>query len=145
MTYQKNQWYTMVLIDLLCLFYTVAWLLLPYGSGGDWRTYGTRARSGTHSPLCGHTHRRSNTEFVTRKIAGNRARLLPRSGQPPEMTLLRHRGLVTLAVLNQEHPLSLHVISEIIPFVIFLLVIALFLVTLFWFRCQIICVSKNEE
>jgi len=46
------------------------------------------------SPLCGHVHRCSSTEFVTRKIEGHGDRLLPRSGQPLEMTLLRRRGLV---------------------------------------------------
>jgi len=64
------------------------------------------------------------------------------------MTLLMRGGLVTLPVLNQEHPLTLHVILEIPPLVTFPLVLALFLVTLFWFRREIIrtfCVSMNEE
>jgi len=39
-------------------------------------TYGTRTRGGTHSLLHGHAHRRSNTEFVTRKIEGRGARLI---------------------------------------------------------------------
>jgi len=51
--------------------------------GQWWRTYGTRARGGTHSPLCGPAYRRSSTEFVTRKVEWRGARLLPRSGQPP--------------------------------------------------------------
>jgi len=75
-------------------------------------------------------------------------RLLPRSGLPPEMTLLRRGGLVTRPVLNQEHPLTLHVTSEFTALVTFPLVVALFLVTLLWFRREIIrtfCVSKNEE
>jgi len=64
------------------------------------------------------------------------------------MTLLMRGGLVTLPVLNQEQPLTLHVILEIPPLVTFPLVLALFLVTLFWFRREIIrtfCVSMNEE
>jgi len=61
------------------------------------------------------------------------------------MLLLRCGGLVALPVLNQEQPLSQHVALEIIPLVICLLIIALFLITLFWFRREIICVSKNEE
>jgi len=82
-----------------------------------WRTYGTRATGCTHRPLCGHAHRRSSTEFVSRKIEGRGVRLLPKSGQPPEMTLLRRGGLITpTPVLNQEHPLTQHVTSEIIPF-----------------------------
>jgi len=44
------------------------------------------------------------------------ARLLPRSGQPPEITLLRHREVVNVPVLNREHPLTQHVTSEIFPF-----------------------------
>jgi len=58
------------------------------GLGQWWRTYGTHARCGTRSPICGHAHRHSSTEFVTRE--GRGARLLPRlgGGQPPEMTLL---------------------------------------------------------
>jgi len=34
--------------------------------GQWWRTYGKCARGGMHSPLCGHRHRHSNAEFVTR-------------------------------------------------------------------------------
>jgi len=90
-----------------------------------------RARGGTHSPLCGHAHLCSRIEFVTRKIEGRRVRLLPRSGQPPEMTLLRRGRLVILPVLNQEHPLTLRVIAEISPSVAFPLVLAFFLVTPF--------------
>ena len=80
--------------------------------GQWWRIYGTRARGGTHSSLCGHAHCRSSTEFVTRE--GHRARLLPRSGQgqPPEKTLLMRGGLVTLPMLNQQHQLRL---SSFIP------------------------------
>jgi len=33
-----------------------------------WRTYGTRARGGTHIPLCGNAHRCFSAEFVTRKV-----------------------------------------------------------------------------
>ena len=53
------------------------------------------------------------TKFVTRTIEGGRVRLLPKSGQPLEMTLLRRVGLVTFLVLHQEHPLTLHVTLEI--------------------------------
>ena len=57
-----------------------------------------------------------STEFVTRKVKGRRARLLPRSGQPPEITLLRRGEIVNVPVLNQEHPLTQHVTSEIFSF-----------------------------
>jgi len=53
------------------------------------------------------------------------------------MTVLRRGGLVTFPVLNQEHPLTLHVTLEITRSVTFPLVIALILVTLFWFRRKI--------
>ena len=55
----------------------------------------------------------ARTKFVTRTIEGGRVRLLPKSGQPLEMTLLRRVGLVTFLVLHQEHPLTLHVTLEI--------------------------------
>jgi len=45
-----------------------------------WRTYGTRAGSGTHRSLCAHAHRFSSAEFVTRKVEGHGARLLPSRG-----------------------------------------------------------------
>jgi len=43
-------------------------------------------------------------------VEGRGSRLLA-SGQPPEKTVLRRRGLVTFPVLNQEHPLIPHVTS----------------------------------
>ena len=42
--------------------------------------------------------------------------MLPGSAQPPEKTLLRRGGPVNLPVLNQEHPLTRDVTSEIIQF-----------------------------
>ena len=42
-----------------------------------WRTYGTRARGGTQSPLCGHAHHHPSTVFITRKPQGRGAGLLP--------------------------------------------------------------------
>jgi len=93
-----------------------------------WQTYGTRARGGTHSHLCGHAHRLSSTEFVIRKVKRRGARLLPRSGQPPESRLLRQGEVVNVPVLNQKHLLTQHVTSEIFPLVTLPLVI-----TLFWF------------
>jgi len=68
------------------------------------------------SPLCRHAHRCSSAEFVIRKVKGRGARLLPRSGQPPEITLLRQGEVVNVPVLNQAHPLTQHVTSEIFPF-----------------------------
>jgi len=61
---------------------------LNYSLDQWWRTYGTRARGGTHSPLCGHAHRRSSAEFVTRQVEVRGAWLLPRLRQPSEKTLL---------------------------------------------------------
>jgi len=51
------------------------------------------------------------------EMTGQRGRpspLLPR--QFRHWTPLRRGGLITLPVLNQEHPLTQHVTSEIIPF-----------------------------
>ena len=76
-----------------------------------WRTYDTRARGGTHSLPCGHAHPRSSTELVMEKVEGRGIRLLPRSGQRPEKTVLRSGELVTFPVLNQEHLLIPHVTS----------------------------------
>ena len=81
-----------------------------------WRTYGTRARGGTYSPLCWHMHCCSSTEFAIRNVGGRGARLLPRLGQPPEITLLRQGEVVYVPLLNQEHSLTQHVTSEIFPF-----------------------------
>jgi len=81
-----------------------------------WRIYGTRARVGAHSPLCGHAHRRSSTKFVIRKAEGRGASLFPKSGQSPKITLLRRGELVNFPVLKQEHSFSHHVTLEIITF-----------------------------
>ena len=59
--------------------------------------------------------RRSSTELVAKKIEGHGVRLLPRSGQPPEITLLKRGGLVALPGLSQEHPFTLHITLGIIP------------------------------
>jgi len=53
-----------------------------------------RTRGGIRSPLCGHADRRSSTEFFTRNVEGRWARLLPKSEQSPEMTLLKRGELV---------------------------------------------------
>jgi len=74
-----------------------------------WRTYGAHDRSATLSPPCGHAHPRFRVR--TRKVEGRGVRVLPRSGQRPEKTVLRSGELVTFPVLNQEHPLIPHVTS----------------------------------
>ena len=51
------------------------------------------------------------SEFAARKVEGRGVRVLPRSGQRPEKTVLRSGELVTFPVLNQEHPLIPHVTS----------------------------------
>ena len=49
--------------------------------GQWWRTYGTRARGGTHSPLCGHAHRRSSADLVRYQIGrGRRGQVAPKIG-----------------------------------------------------------------
>ena len=73
--------------------------------GQWWRTYGTRVRGGTHSSLCGHAHRRSSAEFITRdRYAG------PGCSQDWDSHLKRH--CVVRLFTTSSHSLPLHYTSR---------------------------------
>jgi len=68
-----------------------------------------------------------------RKGRVTRGQVYPRSGQSPENTDKMRRSIVPLPVLYQEHPLTQHVTSEVIPFGNITANYYIIFVTLFWF------------